>query len=90
MFFVVFHLYIINKKLNVRQTELAVKSFKNEKKLILPIKKYNNIKKILTQFLKTQVSIKINANNSGKVIINFSNHKELEKVILLITKDNHE
>jgi ParB family chromosome partitioning protein len=81
---------IINKKLNVRQTELAVKSFKNEKKLILPIKKYNNFKKILTQFLETQVSIKINANNSGKVIINFSNHKELEKVILLITKDNHE
>jgi ParB family chromosome partitioning protein len=81
---------IINEKLNVRQTELAVKSIKNKKQLILPIKKYKNIEQLLTEFLKTQVSIKIKANNSGKVIINFSNHQDLEKIILFITRDSHE
>jgi ParB family transcriptional regulator, chromosome partitioning protein len=78
---------IISKKLNVRQTELAVKSIKNGSKIVLPSKKYNKTEQRLSKYLRTKVSIKLKANDSGKIIIDFASPDELESIISVIMKD---
>jgi len=71
---------IIDKKLSVRQTEILVKSFKIQKKhKAISSKKYTKQSLWLKKYLNANVKI-INAKNN-KIIIEFSNDKELESII---------
>ena len=78
---------IIDKKLNVRQTELLAKSIKNNSQKILKNSaNYSSYEKKLTKYLDTKLSIK-KTGNTGKIIIEFDNNTELKKIITLITKN---
>tara|TARA_Y100000590_G_scaffold357798_1_gene412819 strand:+ start:671 stop:1513 length:843 start_codon:yes stop_codon:yes gene_type:complete len=77
---------IIEKKLNVRQTELLVKSIKNSSQKILKNSTdYSSYEKKLVRYLNTKLIIK-KTGNTGKIIIEFDNNTELKKIITLITK----
>ena len=80
---------IINKKLNVRQTELIIKSMKNNKNIIsISNNSYIVFEKKLIKHLNTKLSIKKLNNNKGKIIIEFRNKSDLQRVLSLIIKNN--
>jgi ParB family chromosome partitioning protein len=62
-----------NNEINTKETSLAVNNDWNEK--------YANYGHQLTDILKKKVSIQSGKNGSGKILIDFSNEKELEKII---------
>jgi len=79
---------IIAQKLNVRQTETLINSFKKTP-LKIPRKqnKYTKIEKKLANYLNTKLSIKQSKKHRGKIIIEFKTKSELSKITSLITKD---
>ena len=79
---------IINKKLNVRQTELLVRSIKSDSpKILKKPANYSSYEKKLSKYLNAKLSIK-KTSNKGKIIIDFGNNKELKKIIALIIKNS--
>lgn len=85
---------ILNEDLSVRQVEEIVKTMagKNKKKADnnknsetnVPnpwIEKYSSYGDQLTDILKKKVNIQPTKDGSGKILIDFSNEKELEKII---------
>ena len=72
---------VINKKLNVRQTERLIKTLQNNTQLKTKLinNNYYNKEKELAKYLNTK--IKIQKTKIGKIIIEFSDDKELEKII---------
>tara|TARA_Y100001960_G_C14487049_1_gene734775 strand:- start:19 stop:867 length:849 start_codon:yes stop_codon:yes gene_type:complete len=73
---------IINEKLNVRQTEILIKSINNKKNKIN--KKQSNYHKIeleLQNYLNTKIEIKSSNKEKGKIIINFSSNEKLNQII---------
>ena len=77
---------IISKKLNVRQTELFIKSIKSPTKIISSQKKYTKLEKELTNYFNTNLTIK-KFTNTGQIIIKFANEAELERIISLMMKN---
>ena len=73
---------VVNKKLSVRQTEILIKKSQNKEqqksKLIDSINYYEEEKE-LTKYLNTK--IKIHKKKIGKIIIEFSNDKDLKQII---------
>lgn len=86
---------ILNEDLSVRQVEEIVKTMAgkkgknadfNTKESISTVnndwnEKYADYGRQLTDILKKKVSIQPGKNGSGKILIDFSNEKELEKII---------
>ena len=71
---------IVSKGLSVRQTEALIQSSKKQKiRKRISFKKYTKQVAWLKQYLNTNVKI-VNSNNN-KIIIEFSNDKELELII---------
>lgn len=77
---------IISKKLNVRQTELFIKSIKSPTKIISSQKKYTKLEKELTNYLNTNLIIK-KFTNKGQIVIKFANEAELKRIISLMIKN---
>ena len=77
---------IISKKLNVRQTELFIKSIKSPTKIISSQKKYTKLEKELTNYFNTNLTIK-KFTNTGQIIIKFANEAELKRIISLMIKN---
>ena len=77
---------IISKKLNVRQTELFIKSIKSPAKIISSQKKYTELEKELTNYFNTNLTIK-KFTNTGQIIIKFANEAELKRIISLMIKN---
>ena len=77
---------IISKKLNVRQTELFIKSIKSPTKIISSQKKYTELEKELTNYFNTNLTIK-KFTNTGQIIIKFANEAELKRIISLMIKN---
>ena len=76
---------IINEKLNVRQAEELAKKLKNPKQAAVPKELPHNLRKAeksLANALAVKVEIKSSAKgNKGKIVLNFSNESELEKIL---------
>jgi chromosome partitioning protein spoOJ len=76
---------IINEKLNVRQAEELAKKLKNPKQAAAPKELLHNLRKAeksLADALAVKVEIKSSAKgNKGKIVLNFSNESELEKIL---------
>ena len=76
---------IINEKLNVRQAEDLAKKLKNPKQAAVPKElphKLRKAEKSLVDTLAVKVEIKSSAKgNKGKIVLNFSNESELEKIL---------
>lgn len=79
---------IIKEKLNVRQTEELAKRFKNPKEIaVSPAPKdlpYNlrRAEKSISDMLDVKVEIKSSGKgNKGKIVLNFTNEEELEKIL---------
>jgi len=78
---------IISEGLNVRQTELASNQMKNPQSKTKPAKAalsnfQKKIQKTLSDTLETKVEIKTSANGEkGKIILDFKNEQELEKIL---------
>ena len=76
---------IINEKLNVRQAEELAKKLKNPKQAAAPKELPHNLRKAeksLADALAVKVEIKSSAKgNKGKIVLNFSNENELEKIL---------
>ena len=76
---------IINEKLNVRQAEELAKKLKNPKQAAVPKElphKLRKAEKSLVDTLAVKVEIKSSAKgNKGKIVLNFSNENELEKIL---------
>ena len=76
---------IINEKLNVRQAEELAKKLKNPKQAAVPKElphKLRKAEKSLVDTLAVKVEIKSSAKgNKGKIVLNFSNESELEKIL---------
>ena len=80
---------IIQQKLNVRQTELIIKSIKNVKNnIIVPQTNYAESEKKLTYHLNTKIAIKKLKNHKGNIMIEFEDQSELQRIISLIIKNN--
>ena len=77
---------IISKKLNVRQTELFIKSIKFPAKIVSSQKKYTKLEKELTNYLNTNLIIK-KFTNKGQIVIKFANEAELKRIISLMIKN---
>ena len=77
---------IISKKLNVRQTELFIKSIKSPTKIISSQKKHTKLEKELTNYFNTNLTIK-KFTNTGQIIIKFANEAELKRIISLMIKN---
>ena len=77
---------IISKKLNVRQTELFIKSIKSPTKIISSQKKHTKLEKELTNYLNTNLTIK-KFTNTGQIVIKFANEAELKRIISLMIKN---
>ena len=77
---------IISKKLNVRQTELFIKSIKSPTKIISSQKKHTKLEKELTNYFNTDLTIK-KFTNTGQIVIKFENEAELERIISLMMKN---
>ena len=77
----IFH-QIINKKLNVRQTEALIRVL-NKKKTKINKKKsiYHDLELELQNYLETKIAIKTLNRNKGQIIINFLSNKELTDII---------
>lgn len=80
---------IINKGLNVRQTEDIVRQTnqpKSERKVVtsdIP-ERFKEAPAMLSTKLGTKVSLKRNNNGMGSIVISFNNDKDLDKIISLI------
>ena len=76
---------IIDEKLNVRQAEELAKKLKNPKHAAKPKELPHNLRKVeksLADALAVKVEIKSSAKgNKGKIVLNFSNENELEKIL---------
>ena len=76
---------IIDEKLNVRQAEELAKKLKNPKQAAAPKELLHNLRKVeksLADALAVKVEIKSSAKgNKGKIVLNFSNESELEKIL---------
>ena len=76
---------IIDEKLNVRQAEELAKKLKNPKQAAAPKELLHNLRKAeksLADALAVKVEIKSSAKgNKGKIVLNFSNESELEKIL---------
>ncbi len=76
---------IINEKLNVRQAEELAKKLKNPKHAAKPKELPHNLRKVeksLADTLAVKVEIKSSSKgNKGKIVLNFSNESELEKIL---------
>lgn len=86
---------ILNEDLSVRQVEEIAKTMSGKKGKVAEIhtkdndssvtsdwnQKYAAFGQVLTEILKKKVSIQSGKNGSGKILIDFSNQKELEKII---------
>jgi len=75
---------IINNKLSVRDTEKIIKEKSHQLK---QNKNHSNLpaeEKKLQHYLSSKVSININKNSKGKIIINFETLDKLKKIIKLI------
>ena len=74
-----------NEKLNVRQAEELAKKLKNPKQAAVPKELPHNLRKVeksLADALAVKVEIKSSAKgNKGKIVLNFSNESELEKIL---------
>ena len=77
---------IISKKLNVRQTELFIKSIKSPAKIKSTQKKHTKLEKELTNYLNTNLIIK-KFTNKGQIVIKFANEAELKRIISLMIKN---
>ena len=77
----IFH-QIINKKLNVRQTETLIRVL-NKKKTKINKKKsiYYDLELELQNYLETKIAIKTLNRNKVQIIINFLSNKELTDII---------
>ena len=72
---------IVKNKLNVRQTELLIKSInivRKNKKISTPHKK---TEKKLAKYLTTNVIINITKSKQGKIVINFKGQADLNRII---------
>ena len=79
---------IVNNRLSVRQAEEAAKHFKSPKEISIskePKTLPNNLRraeKTLTDALALKVEIKSSAKgDKGKIVLNFTNEEELEKIL---------
>lgn len=79
---------IVNNRLSVRQAEEAAKHFKSPKEISIskePKNLPNNLRraeKTLADTLALKVEIKSSAKgNKGKIVLNFDNEEELEKIL---------
>ena len=79
---------IVNNRLSVRQAEEAAKHFKNPKEISIskePKNLPNNLRraeKTLADALALKVEIKSSAKgDKGKIVLNFDNEEELEKIL---------
>lgn len=81
---------IIDKGLNVRQTEEIVRNIVNPKtvdtkknKTEIP-PRFKNAPALLSTKLGTKVNLRINNNGEGSLVISFKNDKDLDKIISII------
>ena len=81
---------IIEKKLSVRQTEKFVKIFKTKSKANILLKDSNiqNLEDNITSKIGLRVEIKNKKNNKGKIIFEYKNLEQLDKIIETI-KNNY-
>ncbi len=81
---------IIEKKLSVRQTEKFVKIFKTKSKANILLKDSNiqNLEDNITSKIGLRVEIKNKKNNQGKIIFEYKNLEQLDKIIETI-KNNY-
>ena len=81
---------IIEKKLSVRQTEKFVKIFKTKSKANILLKDSNiqNLEDNITSKIGLRVEIKNKRNNQGKIIFEYKNLEQLDKIIETI-KNNY-
>ncbi len=81
---------IIEKKLSVRQTEKFVKIFKTKSKKNILLKDSNiqNLEDNITSKIGLRVEIKNKKNNQGKIIFEYKNLEQLDKIIETI-KNNY-
>ena len=80
---------IINKKLNVRQTEKLVKNLLNNKQTKsqkIKSSKYNKSETELQNYLNTKTEIIYNKNNKNKILIYFKNDKHFQSIMKKIKK----
>ena len=75
---------IINNKLSVRDTEKIIKDKSHQLKQNKNYSNLPNEEKKLQHYLSSKVSININKNGEGKIIINFDTLNKLKKIIKLI------
>ena len=85
---------------SVREVEEIVRSLKESdaspalKENKSAIKKqdavYHQLKKLLTQFFQTPVQLTCSEKGSGKISIKFKNEKELERIMAIFDKLNHQ
>tara|TARA_Y100000748_G_scaffold303029_1_gene306975 strand:- start:5563 stop:6405 length:843 start_codon:yes stop_codon:yes gene_type:complete len=75
---------IINNKLSVRDTEKIIKDKSHQLKQNKNYSNLPNEEKKLQHYLSSKVSININKNSEGKIIINFDTLNKLKKIIKLI------
>jgi len=80
---------ILGQNLSVRETEALVRSFKNPKESEKPSKKSiptyaKDAKKELTQFLDTQVDVKVSKNGKGQLVLPFKDKEEFLRILKLI------
>ncbi len=80
---------IIEKKLSVRQTEKFVKIFKTKSKKNILSKDSNiqNLEDNITSKIGLRVEIKNKKNNQGKIIFEYKNLEQLDKIIETIKKN---
>ena len=86
---------IIKDRLNVRQTESIVKKYSQKSSKKIALKQNTQLKhqikqlqNSLTSILGTKVSIKENAKGRGKILIDFFDNDDLDRIIDIITKKN--
>ena len=71
---------IVKNKLSIRQTEHLVKSINHKKKKKKKISQFLKEEKLLSKKLGTKVIIELNK-KKGKIKVNFSDKRELKKII---------
>ena len=77
---------IIKKRLSVRETERIIK-LKSTPFTQKDNKKFLKKEKKLQHYLNSKVSININHNDKGRLIINFNSSEQLKKIIKLILNE---
>lgn len=82
---------IIEKGLNVRDTEKLVKIGLSKKKTSKEVEdnvELNNIEEKLQNVFGTKVKIKNNSNNKGKILIEYYSHQELDRILDIVNSMN--